>query len=101
MTVRRPRRPRPCSEFDVQAHGEDVDGPAILVIGGIADELVVEGERYRLDHAAVVVSLDDAFGRVVEASIADQRAETAGREELPMRGGEFVDRAGKADGVVR
>src|SRR6266852_7461825 len=77
------------SEFDVQTRGEEVDGTAILVVSGIADELVVEAQRHRLDHAIAVVSLDDALGRVVETPVADEDAGPAGGEEIAMRFGEL------------
>jgi hypothetical protein len=39
-----------------------MDGTAVLIVTGIADELVVEGQRHRLHHATIVIGLDDASG---------------------------------------
>src|SRR5260221_9705449 len=79
-----PSRSEGLSEFDVQPRGEDVDRAAILVVSGIADELVVEAQRHRLDHAIAVVGLDNALRRVAETPVADEDAGAAGGEKIAM-----------------
>lgn len=65
----------------MRPHRHDVEGPALLVEGRVGDELIVERQPDRIDHGAGVISLNDAFGRVIEAAVAGKDAKTAIGEE--------------------
>src|SRR6516225_9244792 len=95
----------PCGVFSlelaVQPAREDRDRPAIGVVGGVADKLIVGGEGDALHDRIGVVGFKNLLGTIIELAVADQQAEAAGGEEVAMRLRQSVDRAADADGVVR
>src|SRR5215213_1611029 len=87
-------------ELSVQPPGEYVDRAAVGIVGGIGDELVVRRHRDRLGDRIGVIGFEDAFPTVIELPVADQRAKSAGRDEVAVVARQRVDRAADADRVV-
>src|SRR5207245_1948192 len=68
------------SELRVKSARKDRNGPAVGIVSGIVDELIVEGERRPFVEAVGVVRFEDLFPPIVELPIADQNTETASGE---------------------
>ena len=73
----------------MQAGGEDRDRAAVGVVGRIDDELVVEGQGEPFGEADRLIGLDDPLQGIVEPAVADERPQSAGRNEIAVVGGEM------------
>ncbi len=71
-------------EFPVEAGGEDVDGAAVAVEGGVFDVLVIKGGVGVFAEGEVVVGLDELFDSVSEPAITGQDASAAGGEKVAV-----------------
>ena len=90
-----------CLKLRVDAGGADGGRPAIAVIGGVLDVLVVEADVHGLSQGPVVIGLDDALGaRMGQAAVADEDAGSAGVQIALVSAGDGVDHPAQADGVV-
>src|SRR5579871_369544 len=87
-------------EFAVQPAREDRDRPAIGVVGGVVDELIIGGEGHALADRIGVIGFENLLRTIVQLAITDQQAEAAGGEEVAMRLRQSVDRTADANGVV-
>jgi Carbohydrate-selective porin, OprB family/Recombination endonuclease VII len=102
VTRSRPRnkRGRP-SKLRPQPAADHRNGPAVAVVGGVRDELVIERQPPGEERQAVV-HLDDLLrARIGQLAVADENAETAGIEKGLMLSGDSVDDAGQSERVVR
>jgi hypothetical protein len=88
------------SEGPVEAGGEDGDGAAVAVEGGVVHEFVVEGEMNGLPDWEVVVGLKDLLPAVSKGTVAGEDAGTAGSKKLLVDFRDAVEDAGKANCVV-
>jgi hypothetical protein len=88
------------SKLGVKPRGKNVDRPAVGVIGGIGDELVIEGKARPLVKAVGVIHLKDLLGLVIERTVADQYSEPSRGEVGARLGREAIKYAGHADFVV-
>ena len=77
------------------------NGPAVGIVSGIADELVVEGKRRPFVEAVGVVRFEDLFPLVVKLSVANQDTQTAGSEIRAGLRRETFDDTRDTDFVVR
>jgi len=84
----------------VQAAREDRDRPAVGVIGGICDQLIISGESEGLVERKGVIGFQNALRLVVEPAVADQRSKAAGGEEIVVVLRNRVDGTADADHVV-
>src|SRR5215210_5553878 len=75
--------------------------PAVGIVSGIGDELVVEGKRHRFVEAVRIVGLEDFFSPVIELSVANENTETARREISARLRGETFDDPRDTDFIVR
>jgi len=62
----------------VESAGENVDRAKIAVVGGVGNQLVVQGQGQLLGQRVGIICLEDALAPVVELAVADQDAETGG-----------------------
>src|ERR1700730_16896665 len=85
----------------MSARREDRNRPAVGVVGGIGDELIIESQRTPLVDLICIKCLENFLFAVVQLTISDQQANTAGREEVAMRAGETVDHSSNSDCVIR
>ena len=74
------------SELRVQAQAQHIHRTSVAVVTGIRDALVADRQRHVLRHAEAVEPFQDAFGAVVQLSVAEEKAESAAREVIAMRG---------------
>ena len=82
--------------------GKHIRRPAVGVVGGVVDKLVVGGQPCRGSERIAVIGLDDLLGsRMRQHAVAYQNAQTSIIEELLMHFGNAVDHTGNADRVVR
>ena len=77
-----------------------MDRPPVRVVGGVDDELVIEGESRPGVEAIGVISLQYFLRPVIERAVADQYSEPAGGEIGLRLGREAIDDASHADPVV-
>src|ERR1700681_4682370 len=84
---------RPCREYR--------DRSPVGVVGGIGDELVVEGQRAPFVEVIGIIGLEYFLFAVVQLAITDQQADATRSEEVTMRAGETVDRSSNSDCVIR
>src|SRR6266705_287391 len=92
--------PENALKFGVQPRGQDRDRPAVGVVGGVSDELIVEREIEIFANVVGIIGLEDLFLTVVEPSVADNDAEPAGGDEVAVRFRQGVDGATDADAVA-
>ena len=78
------------SKFPMQSRGKNGNRPAILVEGGIADELIIKGSMDGFPNLEIIIRLDDLFPAVIQVAITGQDAQAARRQKLPMRLGNAV-----------
>src|ERR1700682_4104056 len=89
------------SKLRMSTRREDRNGPAVGVVGGIGDELIIERQRTPLVDLICIVRLEDFLFAVVQLAITDQQTYATGSEEIAMRAGETVDRPSNSDCVIR
>ena len=75
--------------------------PAIRIVGGVYDELIVKGECGLFQDRERIIGLLNSFRLIVEHAVADKNSQTARRNERTMVGGQCVDRSGEANAVAR
>ena len=84
----------------MESCAKDVDRAAVAIVGGIRDELVVERGVNVFANLKVVVGFHRFFQSIIELAVSGQDALAARGEELLMNGGDGVDDAGQAKGVI-
>src|SRR6266700_5954315 len=89
-----------CSELDMQSQRFDRDRSPVGVVGGIADALKIEGHPGILEHVHAVVRFKDRLGPVVDPTIADEDAESAGGEIFTVHLRQLVSDNAYAEGVL-
>jgi hypothetical protein len=84
----------------MQPHGADRDRAAHIIVTGIGDKLIVEGERSPISEADQIIGLNDFLGPVAEGAVADVDAEASCCKESPIIARKPVDDASQAYSVV-
>jgi hypothetical protein len=81
-------------ELPVHAGRNRIDGPALDVVAGVIDILIVQRQARRSGERVAVLGLDDLLqARLGELPIADQNAEAARTEECDVLAGNAVENA--------
>src|SRR3984893_7832133 len=103
MMIRRQGAAGPArgSKLGSQPRADNRDRPAVAVVAGVGDELIIEGRAPGKNRKAVIHFEDLLRARVRQTTIADQDAEAAGVEECLMLAGNPVDHAGEPERVIR
>jgi len=86
----------------MKPHAKNVYRPAVGIVGGIADELIVEADFNRGAKSVAVIGLDDLLQPVMrQFAVAYDDAQAAGVEIGRVGAGNAVDDAGDAKRVIR
>src|ERR1700730_13671002 len=88
-------------KLSMSARREDRNRPAVGVVGGIGDELIIESQRTPLVDLICIECLENFLFAVVQLAITDQQTDATGCEEVAVGVGKTVDDASKTDGVIR
>ena len=78
-------------EFHVRPEAEYVDGASVLVVRRVVHELVVEGEPDTAEKSGVIVCFYNCLVAIIQCSISDDEAITAGFQKSAVIGGNAVD----------
>ena len=82
--------------------GNKIYRPAVGIVGGIVDELIIEAELRRGGESVAVIGLYDLLQTGVrQLSVADKDAQASGVEKRLVDAGNAVDDPGYANPVVR
>ena len=76
----------------MQPRRKNRNRPAIRIVGGVYDELIVKGECGLFQDRERIIGLQNSFRLIVERTVADENSQTARRNERAMVGGQCVDR---------
>src|SRR5271167_1568395 len=88
-------------ELRVQPHCNHRYRPAITVIGGMIDPLIVQTKIGEFQHCGGIVGFDDLFrAGVRQAAIADENAQAAGVQISFARAGYAIVDGGQSNGIV-
>jgi len=88
------------SKLRMQPDRNDRHWPAVTVVGGVVDELIVERDVPQRRHGVAIIGLDDLFeARVRQDAVADNDPQAAGVEIGLMRAAYAVDGAGNPENV--
>src|SRR5208283_5629590 len=80
------------SECGVKPPGKDINRPAVGVVAGVDDELIVEGDFRRGGQSVAVIGFDDLLGTGMrEHSVTDEDAEASRIEKRLVFGGNSID----------
>ena len=82
--------------------GEGINRSAIRIVGGVVDELIIEGEFCHGGQRIAVIGLDELLqARMRQLPIADKNASPSEIEKLLVDTGNTVDHTGNSNPVVR
>ena len=85
----------------METAGEDIRRPAIGVVSGVDDELIVEGKPRRGSEGVTVIGLDDLLkAGIRQLSVADDDTQSSGIQKGLVHAGNAVDDTGNADRIV-
>src|SRR5919204_4839127 len=89
-------------ELSVETCGERVHRTAVGVVGGVGDELVIEGDAHVGGKRVAVISFEDLLEPGIrQLSVADEDAQAAGVQKRLVNAADAVDNTGDTDGIVR
>src|SRR5215210_3562571 len=71
------------SELRVKPTGENRNWPAIGIVSGVIDELIVEGQCRPFAEAIRIIGLNDLLSPIIELAVANQNTEATGRKICP------------------
>src|SRR5882672_1503099 len=88
--------------FDMNPYTQNRNRPAVAIVGGIVDPLIIQGQRQPVRHGGAVIGFQDFLGPVMgKPLVADEDAKSARREVVAGGIRQAINHASQAKAVLR